>query len=349
MDLKQGDRVQWTDGSIREIEGVTHDPNRHTVRLHFTSGRSFTLHEETEIPRIEMQQPEQETGQPGLRSTLPQSGQAGRHGPYTAREAPGGWYIYDNRGRAAAGPYSNQEEAEAAAKRVTGSKEKLTKVTGRLAKFGKSKATVKVSPGHEQNIDSYLGKQGMHKELASMVGAPDSATVTASLTYEGVYIEVNAPEYTATREIKRNPNTGELHCHNSTFFMRHGYGRQGLGAQVFASQVANCIEQGLAYIDCWAARSSSMNGYYTWPRLGYDAPLSDVKVQISPSKWTELQQRFPNAQSILDIMETKDGRDWWKTNGRDLHNAKFDLAEGSRSRRVLEAYLAAREAQGAQA
>ncbi len=92
-----------------------------------------------------------------------------------------------------------------------------------------------------------------------------------------------------------------------------------------------------------------MNGYYTWPRLGYDAPLSDVKVQISPSKWTELQQRFPNAQSILDIMETKDGRDWWKTNGRDLHNAKFDLAEGSRSRRVLEAYLAAREAQGAQA
>jgi hypothetical protein len=70
-DLKQGDRVQWTDGSIREIEGVTHDPNRHTVRLHFTSGRSFTLKEEAEVARIEIQQAQPEKEPSVLLSTLP--------------------------------------------------------------------------------------------------------------------------------------------------------------------------------------------------------------------------------------------------------------------------------------
>jgi len=124
---------------------------------------------------------------------------------------------------------------------------------------------------------------------------------------------------------------------------------QGLGAQVFSKQVENCIAHGMSDIRTYAARGVGVNGYYTWPRFGYDETLT--KLALEKTAWWEqnqsyIEQNFPGAKSVLDIMITKEGRDWWKQNGTEMASARFDLSNGSRSRRVLEAYLAERAARG---
>jgi hypothetical protein len=85
-----------------------------------------------------------------------------------------------------------------------------------------------------------------------------------------------------------------------------------------------------------------MNGYYTWPRFGYNESIVSIRKK-DPDLARKIREEFPDAKSILDVMITKEGRDWWKANGTDLFNARFDLQEGSRSRFVLDTYLEERE------
>ena len=114
---------------------------------------------------------------------------------------------------------------------------------------------------------------------------------------------------------------------------------------MFAEQVANAREAGFDWIECHAAgfKGGVYNGYYTWPRFGYDQELDTLRDQNTAEA---AKRDFPEAKTVLDIMKTKEGRDWWKENGADLHKAKFDLREGSRSMKILEAYLHERAKQG---
>lgn len=88
-----------------------------------------------------------------------------------------------------------------------------------------------------------------------------------------------------------------------------------------------------------------MNGYYTWPRFGYDQSLTDPQ-GIEPdvaSIYQEARNRFPDAKTVLDIFSTSEGRQWWKENGTDMLNAKFDLTSQSRSMTILGAYMEERQ------
>ena len=105
---------------------------------------------------------------------------------------------------------------------------------------------------------------------------------------------------------------------------------------------------GIASIRCHAAKdnprepSKPHNGYYTWPRFGYDAELEDDNFDTPVFK--ALSEKFSEARTLLDVMSTPEGRAWWKQNGGDVYHMKFDLSEGSRSMMIHEAYQSERAA-----
>lgn len=134
---------------------------------------------------------------------------------------------------------------------------------------------------------------------------------------------------------------------------------QGLGLKIFAQQVAHGEKMGFKKIETTAGGygtkhdyHSDMNGYYTWPRFGYDANLKEI-MELQDEEYSmefddgrnhasdftkALKKTFPTAKRISDLMKTPEGRQWWLENGVE-HDAQFDLKPGSLSRKILESYL----------
>jgi hypothetical protein len=77
-----------------------------------------------------------------------------------------------------------------------------------------------------------------------------------------------------------------------------------------------------------------MNGYITWPKLGYDAPIPAAVKGKLPAD-------LKGSQNISDLMKTKEGTDFWTKHGVTT-DMTFDLKPGSASRTHLEKYLKAK-------
>jgi hypothetical protein len=122
--------------------------------------------------------------------------------------------------------------------------------------------------------------------------------------------------------------------HNQLFVLSEN--ERGQGSKMFAEQVRNAAAAGWRKMETDATRSPTMNGHYTWARLGYmgavrvrpDAVPAHLRDKISPT----------GILDIREILKTPEGRTWWKENGWDW-KGHFDLSEGSQSRRLLDAYL----------
>jgi hypothetical protein len=104
---------------------------------------------------------------------------------------------------------------------------------------------------------------------------------------------------------------------------------------VFGRQVEQASGAGIAYIETTAAKGPGINGYTTWPRFGYDAPLPKaVRDALPPA--------FRDAKRVSDLMRTPEGRETWKAHGIEL-GMKFSLAAGSRNRLIWDAYRVEKE------
>ncbi len=166
-------------------------------------------------------------------------------------------------------------------------------------------------------------------QLAQMAGAHSGSTVTISNSWNGG-VSVNwsntADYCSASRTI--DPHG---HQHNDSFFIRAEGQGNGTGTRMVARVVANGLERGLKKLDTQACRSSTMNGYYTWATLGFDAPLQGIRTKDPAG----LRTNFPDAKRVSDLMLTTGGQQWWKEHGTTFE-AEFDLKEGSISRKILE-------------
>jgi GNAT superfamily N-acetyltransferase len=146
---------------------------------------------------------------------------------------------------------------------------------------------------------------------------------------------------------------GKKFINNAVFELKKEYQGKGFGAEAFASEVAAAKAQGFAYIKTHAVGGfgEEFNGYYTWPRLGYDQSIADLAKQdddgLGKAAAKAARKSFPSAKTVGDIMATTEGRLWWKKNGSSLEEAKFDLADGSRSMRILNDYLREKNAKKA--
>jgi hypothetical protein len=222
---------------------------------------------------------------------------------------------------------------------------------GKLPKFPPSKADVTVKPelmSREQSerfvkqyAEKIWGKGAGPEKFAALVGAPDDAKVTLRpLAMGKMRINVESKDVSAERVV-HDEGHGIRWIYNDSFYVLGGTGR-GVGAEMFSKQASFAQESGFSYIQTYAAGaagSTEYNGYYTWPRFGYDQSLATLSDDVN----REAKKVFPKAKSVLDVMSTAQGREWWKNNGERLTQARFDLTEGSRSTQVLAAYLEERK------
>jgi hypothetical protein len=148
--------------------------------------------------------------------------------------------------------------------------------------------------------------------------------------------------YTTSRYIYKIGN--ELIASNSHFSTGDNSPYRGQGTDTFAHQVQALASVGVKRIETFASRldgANGLNGYYTWPRMGYDADIPDHLRETIPK---EINLKADG--TLLDLFQTQAGRDWWKKHGEAI-DVEFDLTPGSRSMRVLDAYLAERKSRGA--
>ena len=107
--------------------------------------------------------------------------------------------------------------------------------------------------------------------------------------------------------------------------------RKGLGLRMFHRQLENAKTLGVTRIEADAGRRSGENGYYTWPRFGFDGLLPTEVRRGLPS-------RMKGVRSVLDLMVCERGRQWWKEHGRTI-SVTFDMSVQSRSRLVFDRYI----------
>lgn len=193
----------------------------------------------------------------------------------------------------------------------------------------------------EDRLEKLFGHRVSMEEAAKLAGALHPGDVKIEEGGQGgtsVSVYVRTADYTMTRTFERY--RGKLVCHNDHFaLLRQEDKGSGLGTQILTQQVQVLSEKGFDRIETYAAgegtkytggKSSYYNGYYTWPRLGYDAPIPKMQRDKLPAN-------LASAKRLSDLMRTEQGRAWWKENGKGL-SMKFDLKAESKSRQVLEAY-----------
>lgn len=131
---------------------------------------------------------------------------------------------------------------------------------------------------------------------------------------------------------------GTLSVSNNLFFLKPGARGSGMGTKAFAGQVQGMVYEGGRNIHTTAGKGGSggdkMNGYYTWARLGYDAPLDE-------NYRKRLPEQFKDARTVQDLMASREGAAHWKNTGY-MTGMDFDTRPGSRSIQVLNRYLASK-------
>jgi len=188
----------------------------------------------------------------------------------------------------------------------------------------------------EDRVQRIFGRPLEAWELAGLSGAPDEAVVRVGLSPAALVLEfrpARTDEYFARRLVFRDAN-GPVLADDGLHIFRATMHRHGLGLRISLRQVLHAKILKMQGIRAVATRGPYENGYYTWPRYGFDGPLPTKVVRSLP-------RILNHARSVLDLMETEYGRRWWQEYGTSLEVA-FDLSPHSRSWLILRRYVAHR-------
>ena len=174
-------------------------------------------------------------------------------------------------------------------------------------------------------------------EYAGLAGAPRGARVEIGASDGALYLELGDPASAAYRGYYyvRRAASGLVVVNDGFRIARRDLQRRGLGLCVFGRQVAAAAALGIDRIEVVAGRSGDENGYYTWPRFGFEGVLPPDVQRVLPIG-------LQDAKTVLDVMETERGRAWWREYGVTIR-AAFDLAQGSRSRTTFDRYVGTRK------
>jgi len=170
-------------------------------------------------------------------------------------------------------------------------------------------------------------------EYAGLAGAPDDALVEVGTLGGGLYLELSGPPRQAYRAFQLILRVQQsLVIANDGFqILRKRQQRHGLGLRVFARQLLHACRLGIGRIETVAGRRSNENGYYTWPRFGFDGRLPPAVRECLPAG-------LKHCQCVLDVMDREDGRRWWRAHGVSMPVA-FDVTSHSRSWEVFRRYV----------
>lgn len=147
-------------------------------------------------------------------------------------------------------------------------------------------------------------------------------------------VQVDGPFWEMKRSITRRGD--QVFVQNQSFMVGEEARGRGIGTKVLLSQAIAGTRLGWTQIQTNADGSAEgpQNGYWTWPRLGFDGPLNEMHREGIPPA-------LADAKTVRDLMKTEEGRDWWKQSGSTIA-VGFDLGRDSQNLRVLIQYAQAK-------
>jgi hypothetical protein len=204
---------------------------------------------------------------------------------------------------------------------------------------GGKKYAILVSSNEKLRLKKLAARMGFNslQEVPEAVGAPAGAKVAMRLTFDDngrrIGVSLRNGDELGIPIMERYlafDAEGKKYMHNAGIAVAKTGG--GEGTKIFRTQVESAVKHGFDYIRTDADASGTSNGYYTWPRLGYDKDIHSTMLVKLPSE-------LKGATKVSDLMKTPEGREWWKKNGTTLKDARFDLKDGSLSRKVFDEYV----------
>ncbi len=192
---------------------------------------------------------------------------------------------------------------------------------------------------HARACQQLFNRSVTPAEVAYNLGAPAGADVkiTGSGTtsaFVNVVIDCKNPEVYWYSDF----STGSFGVYADIGSVRISPPRQGYGARIFLEFLEGCRAFTVPRIELDAAggpQSSTDNGYYTWPRFGFDMRLQpDAVILAGLAGFMDVA-----STNELFLAYESDAIDWWRRNGHS-GRAQFATDPGSRSSRIFEAYLA---------
>lgn len=201
--------------------------------------------------------------------------------------------------------------------------------------FSPKNIKVSFENGTKQQLEKLLGKKLSRNEVGALVGALDDAKIKISFDEdndEKLFFEIEHPLVALQQRTLGLDYEDRLYFHND-YFRTAKDAPKGTGLKSFTTQALTAKKFGVEYIHTRAAGDASnpsFNGYYTWARIGYNAPLTDRLKQQLPEKYQKCKD--------LNELMLAGGKDEWKKHGtsRDMI---FDLSDDAISWQVLENYL----------
>lgn len=197
----------------------------------------------------------------------------------------------------------------------------------------------------KKSIKEIFGREVDDATIGALANAPDGAKVGVIAGRNEVEFNVEHDGVKSVRTLTKKPD-GRLVMHNDFFEIKKDSKYKGEGVKFFANQVQALREAGVSEIETHAAGHNGnpvFNGYYTWPRMGYDGTINSGVIADLPKN---IQRKLGNSRSVQKLFSIPGGKEAWKEHGRDIYDATFDLRGDSHSMKVLNAYLEEREKRG---
>lgn len=170
---------------------------------------------------------------------------------------------------------------------------------------------VRWQQGTQDWLSQDLGKSITSADILSLCGAPSGATVDVQDDEQGgVNLVAQHPLYSEIALHRlRHQEDGSWMLENTSIAVKPsapaGIGTRLVGIQRHTAQRLGCVG-----ITLLAAGGSGLNGYYTWPRMGFN-------MQLGETTRTKLQQRdsFRHCVDTNDLMQYEGGPAWWREHG----------------------------------
>ncbi|NOT63981.1 MAG: hypothetical protein HOP19_27520 [Acidobacteria bacterium] len=169
--------------------------------------------------------------------------------------------------------------------------------------------------------------------LARLAGALEGARVNVSVRRVGLFLAVEHPWFECYETSIRRDAGGGLYAYLHDVRKR-GREPKNLAIRAFLRQVNAARALGVKRFELYAAgdgNDTKFSGYRFWPRLGFNA-------QLSQSEREKLPPTLAQAGDLNQLMRLPDGYTWWKRFGRE-RSMIFDLVENSAMMQVFRQHL----------
>lgn len=207
-----------------------------------------------------------------------------------------------------------------------------------LQYFSGKNVTVEIEEGIPRILN---GTKLTNDWFRLLSGAPDNSEIIVRAIEEddfygvGILVKNTLYEYDSLRIIyKDDDDKLRMMIRNHTYMLKREFQNKGIGLRSLAIQASAASNLGISALTADAAGDATsciFNGYHSWPRMGFDAKLTDADYESLP-------ESLRHCLSILDVLQTEEGIEWWKQPARNREMV-FDLDKSSRSWLVLKNYM----------